>query len=53
MSFPGFHTNLHKAGDDGWIDNVTNGFISVKVVAGKYLTKYQVMTSNIENTFLT
>ena len=53
MSFPGFHTNLHKACDDGLMDDVSNGFISVKIVAGKHLTKYQEIISNIENTLLT
>ena len=38
MTFIGFDTNLQKACDDGWIDHVSDRFISVKVVAGKYLT---------------
>ena len=39
LTLPCFDTNLYKACDDRRIDHVADGFISVKVVSGKYLTK--------------
>ena len=37
MTFPGFHANLYKSCNDGWIDYVANGFIPVQIVPDECL----------------
>ena len=37
MTFPGFHANLYKSCNNGWIDYVANGFIPVQIVPDECL----------------
>lgn len=48
VTFPCFHTNLYKAGDDWGINRVTNGFISVLSVSCKYLMGRLIIFKNIQ-----